>query len=1072
MKKFKIVLSIVLAIIMATTMILPVFAENYATSGTCGENVTWKFDVPTRTLTISGEGEMYDGWFNEESPWSTYKSIIKTVVIEDGVTYIGWYNFQEHTALTNIILADSVKRIGNHAFENCTALNSIIFPNSVSIDDYAFSSCTALKDVTFGEYISRIGNGAFDNCYSLENVYINNINNWCNIDFYDDGSNPLCYAENLYLNGELVTNLVIPVDVTRISDYAFYSCDSLKTVTIHENVFSIGENSFRKCNSLSSINVSENNEAYKSIDDALFSKNMITLLLYPAEKSSETYVVPNDVLIIKEYAFYNNNYLKSIIIPDTVATIGEYTFYDCDALAQIIIPDDIVSIGNYAFSNSSNPDVYYSGTKEQWNSVSIGYDNYFNNIHYNCINPDGHYTLTKVVNPSTCRDEGYSEYTCPCGYTIQKDYTYLDHTPGEWNTSYNPTCTNSGYKYQRCTVCRIYLAEESIPATGHTAGEWQSIAPTCTESGLEGKCCTTCGGLIEGEIIAALGGSHTFGEWEKVDNRNRRTCSTCGYIEYKLLSGDLNSDGYTSAIDARIILQHVAGFLEIDSKYKDIADLNENGNITTVDARIILQILSGLIQHDNCNILKYSGTTIEEERIIANAGEKVTVTVNLSEKSSISALSFDIVYDATAFKPVEMNAGNLASSYKLEVVNDNFETGKARATLATPTTFEDSGTVCTLKLEALKDVDSTISINVIEACDAYFNDVENISNKLNLNLYKNEVEEPTTEPTPDDPTTEPTEPDDPTTEPTEPDDPCKDGHDYSNEIVVKKATCKESGIKQKNCKVCGDTIAEAIPAIGKCEPSDWIYNKQASCETDGEKHQKCKYCGDILNVEVIPAYGHNYEKVIEPYHSCSTSINTWEECTNCGNIINEVVINAPGHNYTWYTISVATCETDGVMLGECSKCEDIDIKATPKTGHNYVNGICVNCTGYNLGGSTNPTCTIHSYTWETIVEASCTKEGVCIGTCSVCQDTFVDYHDATGHNMINGACENCDYTENVGNEDDNNNNENNNEVTDPSDDCGCNCHKSGISNFFFKFALFFQKLFGSNKECACGIAHY
>ena len=41
----------------------------------------------------------------------------------------------------------------------------------------------------------------------------------------------------------------------------------------------------------------------------------------------------------------------------------------------------------------------------------------------------------------------------------------------------------------------------------------------------------------------------------------------------------------------------------------------------------------------------------------------------------------------------------------------------------------------------------------------------------------------------------------------------------------------------------------------------------------------------------------------------------------------------------------------------------------------------------------------------------------------------------------------------------NNNNENNNEVTDPSDDCGCNCHKSGISNFFFKFALFFQKLF-------------
>ena len=41
-----------------------------------------------------------------------------------------------------------------------------------------------------------------------------------------------------------------------------------------------------------------------------------------------------------------------------------------------------------------------------------------------------------------------------------------------------------------------------------------------------------------------------------------------------------------------------------------------------------------------------------------------------------------------------------------------------------------------------------------------------------------------------------------------------------------------------------------------------------------------------------------------------------------------------------------------------------------------------------------------------------------------------------------------------------------------NDECNCNCHKSGISKFFFDFALFFQKLFGANKDCACGVAHY
>ena len=52
-------------------------------------------------------------------------------------------------------------------------------------------------------------------------------------------SNPLYYAHNLYLNNQLVTNLVIPESVTSIGAYVFTGCSGLTSVTIGNNVTSI-----------------------------------------------------------------------------------------------------------------------------------------------------------------------------------------------------------------------------------------------------------------------------------------------------------------------------------------------------------------------------------------------------------------------------------------------------------------------------------------------------------------------------------------------------------------------------------------------------------------------------------------------------------------------------------------------------------------------------------------------------------------------------------------------------------------------------------------------------------------
>jgi hypothetical protein len=319
-----------------------------AESGTCGTNLTWTLDGDG-TLTISGTGDMEDYTDNSNAPWYGNSSI-KSVVVENGVTNIGNCAFLFCARLTSVTVPDSVMSIGDYAFRNCSGLTSVTIPDSVtSIGDYAFYGCSSLTSVTIPNSVTSIGDGAFSSCDSLEKFEVDsNNNNYSSSDgvlFNKDKSKLIAYPNS---HG---TTYEIPNSVTSIGYIAFEWCESLESITIPNSVTSIGNGAFLGCESLSSV----------TIEDGVTS--------------------------IGDYAFNDCENITSVIIPNSVTDIGAYAFEDCYSLESVTIGDSVTSIGESTFEWCDNlTDIYYAGSEDEWNSISIESNNdYLTNatIHYN-----------------------------------------------------------------------------------------------------------------------------------------------------------------------------------------------------------------------------------------------------------------------------------------------------------------------------------------------------------------------------------------------------------------------------------------------------------------------------------------------------------------------------------------------------------------------------------------------------------------------------------------------------------------------------------------------------------------
>ena len=279
-----------------------------------------------------------------------------TYVMPDSVTEIASCGFA-NTGLTEITVSPNVTEIVYGVFMGSKTLQKVNLPDNLqSIGLYAFQYCTGLKSADIPASLTAIDSLAYDGCTGLEAVNIEDIAAWSTIRFSGYKANPLYYARDLYLGGDLVVDLTLPeTGLDRISGYAFYN-GSLTSVTIPGNVKSIGGSAFRNSD-LTSARLSEGIERILA---SAFANTDLTAIDLPDSLTEldgdafanctalSTATIGSGLQEIGGGAF-ENTALTRMVIPENITYIG-WSAFENSKLTEVVIENDSVEIGGYAFA--------------------------------------------------------------------------------------------------------------------------------------------------------------------------------------------------------------------------------------------------------------------------------------------------------------------------------------------------------------------------------------------------------------------------------------------------------------------------------------------------------------------------------------------------------------------------------------------------------------------------------------------------------------------------------------------------------------------------------------------------
>lgn len=215
----------------------------------------------------------------------------------------------------------------------------------------------------------------------------------------------MCNFADLYINGNLLTDLTVPDSITSINNYTFSGCTSITSVTLPNCITKICDDAFSFCDNLEKV---EFGHELKSIGNYAFAYTSLTNI-----------TIPDSVTYIGDYAFSCCPF-ESIVIPDSLTSVNDYAFSYCQDLKTVIIPDSVTKIGYSAFDEClliSN--VLFKGSKSQWNSIDFSDSNDY------LVESVIHYDVKFVEKKApTCVNKGYDLYSCSeCSDGVKINYT-------------------------------------------------------------------------------------------------------------------------------------------------------------------------------------------------------------------------------------------------------------------------------------------------------------------------------------------------------------------------------------------------------------------------------------------------------------------------------------------------------------------------------------------------------------------------------------------------------------------------------------------------------------------------
>lgn len=627
---------------------------NSATSGSCGDNVTWSYDANSCTLTISGSGDMedYDATYDRDdetyyNPTYPWPSSVAKLVVKDGVTRLGSFAFYKCTSLVKVSLPESIGAFGSYCFAECSQLISLTIPSKVTVIPQGFcSGCKKITAINIPSGVTRINKNAFLTTgittltIPTSVVYIGteigNINHvtyegsktqWEKIEFgsYNnfEPTSRNTYApawdEGTFNNSQITWEVECDycLRITGFGDIPDFNLGTapwydyntqIKEVVIERNITRIGNYAFynlknlKEFRSLGEDMVTHVAFSVKTIGESAF-ELCTALSTFPFSEMEQ-------LESVGKYSFHSSGLSGDITFPDSLKCI-EHGAFENTSINSVIIRKNVATIGQFAFNNCSKlTDIFYRGTQAQWESLMSGEDNKVPSrtiLHLNSRCCPGYSTKTVDPIPATCTTSGSMNDTvcATCGVLVSKGTVILatGHTEVV-DAAKAPTCTETGLtEGKHCSVCdTVPVAQEEVPATGHTEVVDAAKAATCTETGLTGgKHCSVCNTvLVAQEVVPAKGHIWDDGVVSIPATGHKTgtltfTCTACHATrteEIPAIKGDVNGDGTVDILDVDQVYRHLTGQITLSSVELAVADVNRDGTLDVYDLQLLYEAVA------------------------------------------------------------------------------------------------------------------------------------------------------------------------------------------------------------------------------------------------------------------------------------------------------------------------------------------------------------------------------------------------------------------------------------------------------------------------------------------------